>query len=635
MRTIGTAKVWLGMLCAAAMLCVATPAQAEFSDPLFFYVPVPPKVLLPGEKPVPPPTGYFNGPCGVAVDSAANFYVSDYYHHGVDVFAPLTSYSNPSTSATGFITQLANEDPLDGPCQTGLDAANNLYVNNYHRNVVRFAASPTFGTGTVISGAPLDSTNPTGLAVDPSTADVYVNDRTYVAAYDSSGAAVMDGGEALKIGLGSLTDGYGLALSRFPGTLGRIYVPDAATNTVKVYDPALDKIDPVATIAGPGAGFTSLRDASVAVDNLTGEIYVTDNTQPLHTEKPQAIVDVFSPAGTYKGHLKYKVVDALPVGLAVDNSAHIDPNTGRPTQGRVYVTSGNTNEAGLYAYPPGAATMASPLAPLKPQVPGGAAATAGSGQAQTPAARGLAADDGEAKASEIVQEGALRLNVNGRLAPQALPRTGDAPIAVSVDWSIATTDGSAVPTLKKLRIEINRNGRFDNTGLPTCPLARIQPASSSRALANCRAALVGQGTFSANVALREQEPYATKGRLLVFNGLSHGKPVLLGQIYSPHPFPTSFVIPFRVQALGKGTYGTALDATLPKSLVAWGNLTGIEMKLSRHYGFEGERHSYISAGCPAPKGFSKAAFPLARASFGFEGGTKISSVFSSTCRAKG
>ena len=237
--------------------------------------------------------------------------------------------------------------------------------------------------------------------------------------------------------------------------------------------------------------------------------------------------------------------------------------------------------------------------------------------------------------AQVTQRGILRVSVGGKLSPHTLPRSGAAPIAVSIDWNMATTDGSTVPKLKKLRIEINRHGHFDSTGLPTCPYHRIQPASSSAALANCRSALVGQGSFTAEIALKGQEAYSVQGRLLVFNGQSHGKPVLLGQIYSPHPFATSFVITFTVKKLAHGSYGTELSASLPKALASWGNLTGIEMTLSRRYGYGGARHSYISAGCPAPKGFSEAVFPLARTSFDFRGGTKLSSVFTSICKARG
>jgi hypothetical protein len=237
--------------------------------------------------------------------------------------------------------------------------------------------------------------------------------------------------------------------------------------------------------------------------------------------------------------------------------------------------------------------------------------------------------------AEIAQKGNLRVAVDGKLSPKRLPREGVAPIAVSVGGTISTTDASLPPQLKTLRIEINRHGRLDYAGLPTCVYSKIQPGSSSRALAGCRSALVGKGSFTANITLAGQEPYPTRGRLLVFNSLRGGKPVLYGHIYSSSPFATSFVIVFAVQRLGKGAYGTALNAPLPKAMDAWGRLTGLQMTLSRRYRYRGAPRSFLSAGCPAPKGFKGAVFPLARTSFAFAGGKKLSSTFTSTCRVRG
>ena len=186
------------------------------------------------------------------------------------------------------------------------------------------------------------------------------------------------------------------------------------------------------------------------------------------------------------------------------------------------------------------------------------------------------------------------------------------------------------PQLTALRIELNRHGRLDYQGLPTCEYSRIQPGSSSHALAGCRPSLVGKGSFSATITLAGQEPYPTEGKLLVFNAIQNGKPVLYGHIYSPRPFATSFVIVFRVTQLRKGTYGIILNAPLPAAMKAWGRLTGLEMTLNRRYNYKGKSHSYISSGCPAPKGFPGAVFPLARASFAFVGGQRLSSVFSSS-----
>jgi Divergent InlB B-repeat domain len=339
----GCKRTLTAALCAGlACLALAGAAQGAPSDPLFVFVPP-----LPPPAEGPPPAGNFQGPCGLGVDSSGRFYVSDYYHHAIDAFSPPPV---PFTGRPTYQGQLAGEDPLDGPCALAFDSSDHLYVNNFHRNVVKFGPLGAFGTGTVFAGPGASETHTTGVAVDPTSGRVYVDERTFIGVYDSTGAPVEEAGQPLRIGEGSLGDGYGLAVSRFPATAARLYVPDASTNTVKVYDPAaLDKSTPVQTIKALGAGFSSLRDAAIAVDWSTGVVYVVDNLQPAFTEKPQAQVDVFSAAGSFLGVLKYKIVDAQPPGLAVDNS------TGA-TQGRVYVTSGNTVEAGVYAYGPGAQT---------------------------------------------------------------------------------------------------------------------------------------------------------------------------------------------------------------------------------------------------------------------------------------
>ena len=59
------------------------------------------------------------------------------------------------------------------------------------------------------------------------------------------------------------------------------------------------------------------------------------------------------------------------------------------------------------------------------------------------------------------------------------------------------------------------------------------------------------------------------------------------------------------------------------------------MRLSRHYSFKGMQRSYVSASCPAPKGFGGAPYPLIRASFGFAGGQQLRSTLNRSCRARG
>jgi len=236
--------------------------------------------------------------------------------------------------------------------------------------------------------------------------------------------------------------------------------------------------------------------------------------------------------------------------------------------------------------------------------------------------------------AEIAQRGNLRLTVDASLAPKKLPRSGTAPISISVGGRVTTTDASLPPQLRSLRIELNRHGRLDTAGLPLCPYGRIQPGSSSRALSQCRSSHVGTGSFTANITLAGQAPYPTGGRLLVFNANKGGKPVLFGHIFSAKPFATSFVIVFQIRRLRRGTFGILLNAPVPRAMDAWGRLTGLRMTLSRRYTHRGARRSFISSGCPAPKGFPGATFPLARTSFAFDGGTRLRSVLTGTCRVR-
>jgi hypothetical protein len=238
-------------------------------------------------------------------------------------------------------------------------------------------------------------------------------------------------------------------------------------------------------------------------------------------------------------------------------------------------------------------------------------------------------------AAEVLRKSQIQVAVSGGLKPKRLPRHGAAPISASVGGKISSTDESPTPRLKSLAIELNRNGRIETAGLPLCPYDAIQPASTQRALSACRSALVGKGSFEAEITFGTQEPYGAKGRLLAFNGRQGGKPVLFAQIYSPQPFATSFVIVFKIQKISKGSFGTRLLARLPASLGSWGKLTGIELNLSRRYSYRGHQRSYLSAGCPAPPGGTSVVFPYARTSFGFEGGRDLDLTLVRSCSARG
>jgi hypothetical protein len=204
-----------------------------------------------------------------------------------------------------------------------------------------------------------------------------------------------------------------------------------------------------------------------------------------------------------------------------------------------------------------------------------------------------------------------------------------------VGGTIASTKaGKTPPQLQRIEISINRHGHLEPKGLPICEVDDIQPSTTAKALEACRGSLIGEGRFSAKVLLPEQAPFPSTGKIFAFNGAYKGKPAILAHVYGTDPVPTSYTIPF-VVSQAKGTYGTVLSASLPQVTSEWGYVTGLQMTLGRTFSFHGQRRSYLSAGCPAPKGFPGAVFPFARASFAFGGHKTLTSVLTRSCGVRG
>jgi DNA-binding beta-propeller fold protein YncE len=329
---------------AASLLISASPSFAAAPNHPFRYQV---KTFL--IKPGPPPVfESFEGPCGLAVDPGeaggdpgGRVYVSNYYHDRIDVFE----------SSGEFLSRFSGVEPLDGPCGLALGPGGELFANGYHQNVTRYLPLrwppqqylQLYEAG---SGQLLDTAHPTGVAVEPVSDDLYVDERSSIAVYAPPYSVASEPSE--RIGLGSLGDAYGVAVSEYPPTAGDVYVADAATGRVKVYDPGVSLVTPSAEIDGAGTprgGFASLVDTSLAVDRATGHLFVADNLQSVDVEHPEVVIDEFNAEGDYRGQIARQMIDGEAEGLAVDNSR-------AETQGDIYVTSGNSEEGMLLAFGP-------------------------------------------------------------------------------------------------------------------------------------------------------------------------------------------------------------------------------------------------------------------------------------------
>ena len=233
--------------------------------------------------------------------------------------------------------------------------------------------------------------------------------------------------------------------------------------------------------------------------------------------------------------------------------------------------------------------------------------------------------------AELTQQGKLLVGFNGGLSPKTLPRNKPAPVAVKVEGDIKTTQGAPLPQLRTITVAINRAGRLDDKGLPTCNVDAIQPATEAEAQTLCHRSIVGSGHVSLQAHIQGQHSFPVEGKLLAFNGpKKHGKKIVLAQVYSDDP-PGAFVLTFTLKKQ-PGLFGTVMSTTLPAEAMGWAYLTHFDMTLDRSYRHKGVIHSYVSAACSAPAGFPGAVFPFAKASFGFAGGQKLRTTVVRSCR---
>jgi hypothetical protein len=237
-------------------------------------------------------------------------------------------------------------------------------------------------------------------------------------------------------------------------------------------------------------------------------------------------------------------------------------------------------------------------------------------------------------AAELSQKGDLFVHFGGGISPKALPRKTPAPIAVSIEGTIRAPAAHAPPPLSRIRIALNRGGQLDVRGLPVCHRDQLTSADVNEALAACGDALVGAGGIVARTSFPDQPHYTLRGDVTLFNGREHGHTTILAHVFQSSPVPITNIVTFEVRRTG-GTFGTVIDGRMPPALEHNGYLKSIFLRLQRTYVYRGRQHAYLSAACPAPRGFSGAVFPFAKASMTFDDGRTLSATLTRTCRATG
>lgn len=206
---------------------------------------------------------------------------------------------------------------------------------------------------------------------------------------------------------------------------------------------------------------------------------------------------------------------------------------------------------------------------------------------------------------------------SAKLSPGALPRDHLAPVKIGIEGEFMATPENKLAQLRSLEIAVNRNGKLNTNGLPSCRIDQLVSTSSKTALAMCGPALLGKGVISSTIVFPEQKRVHFSAPILAFNGKwKNGRGRVYLHVHGEIPGAFTIVVPIDVRR-STGTFGTILHADMPGIAKRWAYLTKFRFVIGRRFWDDGRKKSAVLASCPAPKGLNGALFPFARATYRF------------------
>jgi hypothetical protein len=234
---------------------------------------------------------------------------------------------------------------------------------------------------------------------------------------------------------------------------------------------------------------------------------------------------------------------------------------------------------------------------------------------------------------EQTQKENLIVSLSGGISPRKLPRGEPAPVAMELAGGVHTSDGSPLPRVNWIKLELAWRGRLNTHGLAVCPRRRLKSTDSRHAMQICGAALVGHGGLFAKIFVPNQQPFGIHAHLLVFNGQTRaGRPAVWVHAYSSNP-PVSFVLPFTVRHQ-PGAFRTVLVSTIRRSVGPWPHVANFRIVVSRNFSYRGKKRSYLNASCPVPGNFTAGFLSFARATYTFADGRQLRPQVVRSCRAR-
>jgi hypothetical protein len=197
-----------------------------------------------------------------------------------------------------------------------------------------------------------------------------------------------------------------------------------------------------------------------------------------------------------------------------------------------------------------------------------------------------------------VRAGNLILDAEGGFAPKALPKFKNAPITTHGGGKLSTVTGDLPPILDTFKLEFDRHGAVDTTGLAVCTKGKLIATDVPAARRACGDAIVGTGFGKAVVAFPEQGLIKVGSPITLFNGPKKGgDDTIIAHAHLDYPGPTTFIVPIVIEKINKGVYGYRVIVKIPKIAGGYGHPVSGKATVGRKWTYKGKKHSYINARC--------------------------------------
>ena len=197
-----------------------------------------------------------------------------------------------------------------------------------------------------------------------------------------------------------------------------------------------------------------------------------------------------------------------------------------------------------------------------------------------------------------VRFGDLILDAHGDYAPKTLPKFKNAPIVTEGGGKLSTVSGDLPPILDTFKLEFDRHGALDTTGIAVCTKGKLVATDVPAARRACGGAIVGKGFGRAVVAFPEQGHIDVGSPITLFNGPKEGRnDTIIAHAHLDYPGPTTFIVPIVIEKINKGVYGYRVIVKIPKIAGGYGHPISGRAKVGKKWIFKGKKHSYINARC--------------------------------------